>query len=115
MVDFIFGASVAVFDSCIIYAKTRFYDGKTTGYITAANTSASQPYGYVFRDCVLPTNRGITQHVLGRPWGNACGSNPVSFPKVVWLNSTMGSSIKPTGWQTWDACTDTNSVFYAEY
>jgi pectin methylesterase-like acyl-CoA thioesterase len=54
-VDFIFGNAIAVFDSCVIYAKTRTNAGSS--YITAANTPQGQAYGYVFRNCLLPANR----------------------------------------------------------
>src|SRR5690606_27132077 len=49
VVDFIFGNAVAVFDSCVVYAKTR-KDGLTGSYITAANTPEGQSHGYVFRN-----------------------------------------------------------------
>src|SRR6478672_3655166 len=40
-VDFIFGSSTAVFDSCTIY-------GKRSGYYTAASTPEGKKFGYVF-------------------------------------------------------------------
>lgn len=115
VVDFIFGNAVAVFDSCVVYAKTR-KDGLTGSYITAANTPDGQAYGYVFRNPILPSNRGTTQYVLGRPWQNSTGASPRSYPKVVFLNATMGQNIvKPEGWAVWDAGTVTSSIYYAEY
>lgn len=115
VVDFIFGSARAVFDSCIVYAKSR-KDGLNGSYITAANTSASQPYGYVFRACTFPSNTGVTKYVLGRPWQNSTGSSPISYPKVVLLNAVIGNNqIKPEGWSVWDAGTDVNSILYAEY
>lgn len=42
-VDFIFGNAMVLFDSCIIYAKTRTKKGDA--FITAANTPVGQPYG----------------------------------------------------------------------
>lgn len=114
VVDFIFGDAKAVFDSCIVNARSRL-DGLNGSYITAANTKTDQQYGYVFRDCMLPSNTGVTKYVLGRPWQNSCGSSPVSYPKVVFLNARMGYTIKPEGWAVWDACTNTSSIYYAEY
>lgn len=114
VVDFIFGAAVAVFDSCIIYPKTRM-DGLTGSYITAANTPAGQTYGYVFRNCTIPANRGITQYVLGRPWQNDGTTSPVSNTKVVFLNTTMGYVVKPQGWDVWNGSTNTSLITYAEY
>ncbi|QHJ07444.1 pectinesterase family protein [Hymenobacter busanensis] len=116
VVDFIFGAGRGVFEHCIIYPRTR-RDGGTGGYITAANTQPGQPYGFVFRNCTIPDNRGTTTYTLGRPWQNDSGSTPTdrSHTKVVWLNTTMGSTIKPVGWQVWDAGTVTSVIQYAEY
>ncbi|WP_201978288.1 pectinesterase family protein [Hymenobacter rubidus] len=116
VVDFIFGAGRGLFENCIIYARTR-RDGGNGGYITAANTQPGQPYGFVFRNCIIPENRGTTTYTLGRPWQNDSGSTPAdrSATKVVWLNTIMGSSIKPVGWQVWDAGTVTSVIQYAEY
>lgn len=102
--DFIFGSSTAVFDSCVIYGRDRI-DGGSGGYLTAAATTTSQPYGEVFRDCQIPRNRGVTTYTLGRPWQNE--------PKTVFLNTRMGSSIHPVGWSTWNI--SPSLVTYAEY
>lgn len=114
VVDFIFGAAVAVFDSCIIYPKTRL-DNLSGSYITAANTPAGQNYGYVFRDCVMPNNRGTTTYVLGRPWQNDGTSNPPSNTKTVFINTTMSAVVKPQGWDVWNSNTNTSIIYYAEY
>jgi pectin methylesterase-like acyl-CoA thioesterase len=115
VVDFIFGNAIAVFDSCVVHAKTR-QDGLTGSYLTAANTQNGQPYGYVFRGCTIPSNAGVTKYVLGRPWQNSTGSSPLSYPKVVFINTTIGYNIiKPEGWAIWDAGTITSSIYDAEY
>ncbi|TGE23438.1 pectinesterase family protein [Hymenobacter metallicola] len=114
-VDFIFGSSRAVFERCVVYAKTR-QDGLSGSYITAANTQPGQAFGYVFRSCTIPANRGTTSYVLGRPWQNSTGSSPLAENKVVWLKTTMATGIiKPEGWQVWDAGTNTSLITYAEY
>lgn len=114
-VDFIFGDARAVFDSTIVYAKSRATAGAS--YITAANTKQTEAYGYVFRDCVIPANRGTTVYYLGRPWQNdaATADAAKSYNKVVFLNTTMSSSIQTAGWSTWDAGTDVTKVLFAEY
>ncbi|MBD2720652.1 pectinesterase family protein [Hymenobacter armeniacus] len=116
VVDFIFGAGRGLFENCIVYPRTR-RDGGSGGYITAANTQPGQAYGFVFRNCTIPENRGTTTYTLGRPWQNDLGSTPTdrSASRVVWLNTTMGNSIKPAGWQVWDAGTVTSVIQYAEY
>ncbi len=116
VVDFIFGAATALFDGCIIYPKTR-RDGGSGGYVTAANTPAGQPYGYVFRKCYLPANRGTTTYTLGRPWQNSGtpNTNPANN-KVVWISAVMGPNvINPVGWSAWDSGTNTSVITYAEY
>ncbi|MEO6730626.1 MAG: pectinesterase family protein [Ferruginibacter sp.] len=112
--DFIFGASISLFDSCIVYGRDRV-DGGTGGIITAANTPTGQTYGYVFKDCAIPASRGITKYTLGRPWQNGCPGPPSAYNKVVFLNSIMSASVSAVGWQTWDACTVTSQVYYGEY
>lgn len=114
--DFIFGSSIAVFDSCVIFPRDRV-DGSNGGYVTAANTPAGQAYGYVFRDCKITKNRGITFYTLGRPWQNDANSTDATRAnnKTVFLNAVMGSSIKPEGWSVWNAGTNTSVITYAEY
>ncbi|HXB92838.1 MAG TPA: pectinesterase family protein, partial [Puia sp.] len=112
-IDFIFGSAIVLFDSCIIYAKTRTTTGSS--FITAANTPAGQAYGYVLRNCKIPANTGGTLYYLGRPWQNSTGASPVANNKVVYLNATLGNTIQPAGWTIWDAGTNTNLIFYGEY
>ncbi|WP_144885375.1 pectinesterase family protein [Lacibacter cauensis] len=114
--DFIFGSSTIIFDTCVIYPRTRLDNG-TGGYVTAANTKLESGYGYVFRDCKLTKNRGTTFYTLGRPWQNDAGTADASKSrnKTVFLNSFMGASIKPEGWSAWDAGTNTSYITYAEY
>lgn len=114
--DFIFGSSTIIFDTCVIYPRTRLDNG-TGGFVTAANTKAESAYGYVFRDCKITKNRGTTLYTLGRPWQNdaATADAAKSYNKTVFLNSFMGASIKPEGWSTWDVGTNTTLITYAEY
>ena len=114
--DFLFGSMITVLDSCIIFPRDRL-DNSTLGYVTAANTPAGQTYGYVFRDCQIPTNRGVTGYTLGRPWQNDASTLPAarSNSKVVWLNTRMSKSITAPGWSLWDAGTDVTLITYAEY
>ena len=113
-VDFIFGSAKAVFDSCVIYGKDRL-DATASSYITAANTQAGIPWGYVFRNAVLPSNRGVTSYFLGRPWQNDGTTTPASNTKTSFLNSKMGATTKLEGWSTWNANTNTALIFYGEY
>ncbi|OQP64355.1 hypothetical protein A3860_20500 [Niastella vici] len=114
--DFLFGSSTIIFDTCIIYPRTRL-DLGTGGYVTAVNTKDASKYGYVFRDCKITKNRGTTLYSLGRPWQNDAGTADAakSRNKTVFLNTTMGASVLPTGWSTWDAGTNTSYITYGEY
>ncbi len=117
-IDFIFGSSIDIFDSCVIYAKTRTTNG--VSYTTAANTTAGQSFGYIFRNCILPANTLGTGYYLGRPWQNSTGFTPTSSTpqannKVAYINCTLGAHILPAGWVIWDAGTDTTKITDAEY
>ncbi|HEY4151109.1 MAG TPA: pectinesterase family protein [Chitinophagaceae bacterium] len=116
--DFIYGASIAVFDHCVIYPRDRV-DRSKGGYITAASTPEGQTYGLVFRDCSIPDNHGFTNYTLGRPWQNdyrtEADGRKRANNKVVFLNTVMGASIRPEGWSIWDTGTKTDVILYAEY
>ena len=115
-VDFIFGNAIAIFDNCTIYAKARVGNA-TNSYITAANTPATQAYGYLFRRAKLPDN-GATPYYLGRPWQNAArfseAAGTLAHNKVVFLNARLGPQVLPAGWAPWDAGTDVTKIMDAE-
>ena len=100
-VDFIFGASTAVFDQCEIFSKTG------GGYLTAASTAEKNPYGLVFLNCKLTTNSTNSSYYLGRPWRN--------YAKTVFIKCEMGAHIKPEGWHNWSKPDAEATTFYAEY
>lgn len=112
IVDFIFGSSIDIFDSCVVYPKSRAATGNS--YITAANTTIGQAYGYVFKNCKIPSNTGSTLYYLGRPWNNST-SGITANNKVVFMNTSMSSSINTVGWSIWDAGTNTSLITYGEY
>ena len=101
--DFIFGTSIAYFEGCEIRSKKD-------SYVTAASTLEGQTYGYVFRNCRLTADEGVTKCYLGRTWG--------SYAKTVFLNCELGSHILAEGWHDWekDGKPDTKkNSYYAEY
>ena len=101
--DFIFGTSIAYFEGCTIHSKKN-------SYVTAASTLQGQQYGYVFVNCKLTADEGVTKCYLGRPWG--------AYAKTVFINCELGSHILPEGWHDWEKegkpDTKKNS-YYAEY
>lgn len=99
-VDFIFGASTALFDSCVIY-------GKQAGYFTAASTPQGTAYGYVFRNCRFTGDAPAGSFYLGRPWR--------PYAKVLIINSYLGSIVHKAGWNNWSNVANENTAWYAEY
>lgn len=99
-VDFIFGASTALFDSCVIY-------GKTAGYFTAASTPQGTAYGYVFRNCRFTGSAAAGSFYLGRPWR--------PYAKVLIMNSYIGSIVHKAGWDNWSNPANEATTWYAEY
>jgi len=117
--DYIYGAAIDVFDRCVIYARDHINNNRSS-YLTAASTPKGQAYGFVFRDCMLPNNHGITTYTLGRPWHNDIRTETAGAVraenKVVFLNTKMSSNISPLGWSTWgEKGTDVKVITYAEY
>ena len=97
-VDYIFGNTTAIFDSCQIQTV------RSGGYITAASTEANYRYGYVFFHCRLTAPPGISGVYLGRPWKNS--------PRTVFYECVEMENISSSGWRSWNA---DETSFYAEY
>lgn len=94
-VDFIFGGSSAVFEECVIHSLDR---GSSTnnGYITAASTLITEPYGYLILNSKLTSDAAPGTVWLGRPWHP--GGNPDAIASVLYMNTYMGEHIHPQGW-----------------
>jgi pectinesterase len=99
-VDFIFGLSTALFEDCTIFCKKQ-------GYITAASTPESNPYGFVFRHCKITGSAPACSFFLGRPWR--------PYAKVVFLECELGNVINPQGWHKWNNTQNDMTAYYAEY
>ena len=98
--DFIFGGGTALFESCEIKSLSN-------SFITAASTPKSQPFGFVFNNCVITAASGVNNVYLGRPWR--------SYAKTVFINSILGEHILPTGWNNWGSKEKEQTVFYGEF
>jgi pectinesterase len=114
-VDFIYGDGMAVFGGCTIHSKNG-------GYLTAASTPESQPFGFVFIGCKLtgdpapwvdPTGKIPTKPstnpmaYLGRPWR--------PFGSVTFIHCEMGAHIRPEGWHNWGKVENEKTARFAEY
>ncbi|MBN1518331.1 hypothetical protein JXA32_17350 [Candidatus Sumerlaeota bacterium] len=74
--------------------------------ITAASTPEGRPYGFVFLQCKLTADEGVTKVYLGRPWR--------SYARTVFVQCEMDGHIHPEGWHNWDSPEKEKTVFYAE-
>jgi pectin methylesterase-like acyl-CoA thioesterase len=100
-VDFIFGGATAIFESCEIKSLGN-------GYVTAASTEQTTPYGYVFINSSLTRAGSLNDTVyLGRPWR--------PYSSVTYLNSYMDTHIHPAGWNNWGNTANESTARYAEY
>jgi pectinesterase len=99
-VDFIFGWSTVVFDNCTIFCKKN-------GYVTAASTLETTPYGFVFMNCKITGDASENSFYLGRPWR--------PFAKTVFINCFLDKQIKPEGWHNWSKADAEKTSYYAEY
>jgi pectin methylesterase-like acyl-CoA thioesterase len=105
-VDFIFGDAKAVFENCEIHSIAH----EAGGYVTAeSNTRPNQDAGYVFNHCQLTADAGAGPVYLGRPWRD--------YSTVIFLNTKMGSHIRPEGWSDWKSAPAPRlpTATYAEY
>ncbi|MES2649682.1 MAG: pectinesterase family protein [Bacteroidota bacterium] len=99
-VDFIFGSSTAVFDSCTLF-------GKRAGFYTAASTPQYKKFGYVFLDCKITGDAPDTSFYLGRPWR--------PYAKTVFIRCQLDRQVKAAGWNNWSNPLNEKTAFYAEY
>lgn len=98
-VDFIFGFATAAFYRCTIRSKDD-------AFITAAGTPKECPWGYLFVECRLEADPGVTRVYLGRPWRD--------YARTLFIDCWMGPQIAPEGWDNWDRPEAEKSVCYAE-
>jgi pectinesterase len=111
-VDFIYGSATAVFDHCEIRSKNG-------GYVTASSTPPERPYGFVFLDSKLTSDpapwvdpagkpaKATPLAYLGRPWR--------PYGSVTFVNTDMGTHIRPEGWNNWGKPENEKTARYAEY
>ena len=97
-VDFIFGAGRAVFDECEIVSRDR-KSATNNGYVTAASTDVTSPYGFLFIRSLLTkehASMAANTVVLGRPWHPFADPNAVA--SVVFIDCWMDDHIGAKGW-----------------
>lgn len=106
-IDFIFGAGRAVFEECDIVSRDRS-SPTDNGYITAASTLRSSPYGLLFTGCRLKKEHpqlADASVMLGRPWhpttdlpDGTRAADPEAMGWVVFMQCYMEAHISAAGW-----------------
>jgi pectinesterase len=99
-VDFIFGGATEFYDHCHINCLGN-------GYITAASTPASHPFGYVFSHCRITGENPDVRTYLGRPWR--------AHASVTYLDTEMSDAVRPVGWNNWRDPAREKTARYAEF
>jgi pectinesterase len=98
--DFIFGPATALFQNCTIQCKSN-------SFITAASTPRNRKFGFVFLDCTIKADTGVTKLFLGRPWR--------AYSKTAFVRCTLPKQIAREGWNNWNNPENEKTAFYAEY
>lgn len=106
-IDFIFGAGAAVFEDSDIVSRDR-NDPQNNGYITAASTPSSRPYGFLFVNCRLKRETPALADgsvALGRPWhptrdlpDGTRAADPNAAGSVIFKHCWMDGHIATRGW-----------------
>lgn len=87
-VDFIFGCGIALFEDCEIHSIGK-------GYISAPSHPYDYTFGFVFLNCKLTCEAGMTSNVyLGRPWRD--------YGQAAFINCATGAHIKAEGFHYWN-------------
>ncbi len=110
-VDFIFGRGTGVFDRCEIHSLSRG-SSSNNGYVTAAATTSTNPYGFLFDACTLTSSAPAVTVYLGRPWHPGGDVNAVA--QVLFRDSSLGAHIKQAPWTDMSGFSWTSARF-SEY
>ena len=92
-VDFIFGCGEALFENCEIRSLR---DARDIGYIAAPAHALEQTEGFLFRNCRLTCEEGVSPGsvYLARPWRD--------YGLTTFENCTMERHIAPAGFDKWN-------------
>jgi pectinesterase len=105
-VDFIYGNGALVIDSTTIKSLDR--SSSNNGYITAAATNSSNPYGILITRSTLSSTAAAQTVALGRCWH--AGGSTSAIGQVLIRDSSLGAHIRQTSaWQdmsgfSWKTC-----------
>ncbi len=108
-VDFIFGASSAVFDDCEIHSLDKGSE-TNNGYVTAASTSINDDYGFLFTNCKLTSDAPAGTVYLGRPWHPSGDVNAIA--SVAFIDCEIGEHINEDGYTSMSGFEPEGHRFY---
>jgi pectin methylesterase-like acyl-CoA thioesterase len=94
-VDFIFGRGTAVFQGGEVRSLSRG-SSSNNGYVTAAATNNSNPYGFLFWGTHLTSNAPAKTVYLGRPWHPGGDVNAIA--QVLFRSCTLDVHIRDDPW-----------------
>ncbi|XP_008798990.1 probable pectinesterase/pectinesterase inhibitor 51 [Phoenix dactylifera] len=119
-VDFVFGNSAAVFDSCLILFLPRQLNpehGESNTLAAQGRTDPAQSTGFVFHHCVVNGSDdyialyrqkpAVHRAYLGRPWKE--------YSRTVFIDTYMEFIVRPEGWLPWDGDFALKTLFYGEF
>ncbi|EEF46613.1 probable pectinesterase/pectinesterase inhibitor 25 [Ricinus communis] len=111
-VDFIFGNSAAVFQSCNLYARKPLPNQKNA-FTAQGRTDPNQNTGISIHNCTieaapdLAMDLNSTLNFLGRPWKQ--------YSRTVFMQSYIGDLISPVGWLEWNGTVGLDTLYYGEF
>jgi pectinesterase len=94
-VDFVYGRGTAVFDGCTLKSVDRGTPANN-GYVTAASTTVTNPYGFLFTRSRFESDAAAKSVYLGRPWHPS--GDPEAIAQVVIRDSWLGAHIMDAPW-----------------
>lgn len=119
-VDFIFGASAAVFEDCIILIAPRQQKpehGENNAVTAHGRIDPSMSTGFVFYNCLINgteeymrlfhSKPAVHINYLGRPWKE--------YSRTVFIQCTLEALIVPAGWMPWSGDFALKTLYYGEY
>uniref|UniRef100_M8BPX2 Pectinesterase n=1 Tax=Aegilops tauschii TaxID=37682 RepID=M8BPX2_AEGTA len=111
-IDFVFGNSAAVLQSCNLYAR-RPLPNQSNIYTAQGRTDPNQNTGISVQKCRgaaasdLAAVQSSFRTYLGRPWKQ--------YSRTVFIQSELDSVVDPAGWLAWDGTFALDTLYYAEY
>ncbi|KAI4988209.1 hypothetical protein ZWY2020_029839 [Hordeum vulgare] len=111
-IDFVFGNSAAVLQSCNLYAR-RPLPNQSNIYTAQGRTDPNQNTGISIQKCKVAAASDLAavqssfKTYLGRPWKQ--------YSRTVFMQSELDGVVNPAGWLAWDGTFALDTLYYGEY